>query len=87
MITYYTTTRIWLSLEQYTNKGLTQEQMKEIISDINDRGSSSSKLRVTESGLNGNLIVETFCVNPDSIDLIVSFIRNKLEDKVKVLCL
>jgi hypothetical protein len=85
MIRYHTSTRIWLSLEQYYNRGITPKQIEDIIKAIDDPF-SSLYLRCQPMGINGNLIVEYLGPNgcaQDIVDLIESAIEYRCRiDKV-----
>lgn len=76
-IDYHTTTNIWLSLEDYSNAGLTQEKIIDIIKKISDPYSSLN-LRAKPMGLNNNLIVESSCPSDKAYE-IVSEIVSEIE--------
>lgn len=60
MISFHTTTRVWLSLEEYTNKGLKQEELiEELRRTLDPGGFGLLPYRVEKMGLNHNIIVET----------------------------
>ena len=76
-LNFYTTTNISLSLEDFTNSGLTQAEMKAEIEKIPDlRG--TNKMWVEHSGFNHNLIVRTMCTHPDDIQEIVDRVQFRL---------
>ena len=79
MIDYYTTTLIHLSLEPYTNAGLTAEETKAIIEEIPDPGSSSLMLRCEHQGINDNWNVRTMAVSVVLIDWLVLHIEDRLK--------
>lgn len=82
LIGYSTSTRIWLSLEDYTNAGLTRARIVEAITRIKDPWSISLNLRVTNGPINENLIVECSApagVNAFAVDDLVHRIRVTLE--------
>lgn len=76
---YYRTSVIHLSLEDYTNAGLTQEEIEKEITQIDDPGSFSLKLRCTPSGLNYNLNVHTMSKSGGTVDDIVHKIKIRLD--------
>lgn len=81
-IEYHRTSQIWLSLSDFSNKGLTRDEMKEVIEKLPDLGSNTLTLSARPSGLNSNLIVDTQSVNPDTIADIVTNIRFALIKKL-----
>jgi len=70
-IKYYTTSRVWLSLEYYYNNGITPDRAKEIIENTRDPILSNVKLTCDLSGFNGNWIVNISCLDPRNIDDVV----------------
>lgn len=84
-LSYSTDIRIWLSLEDYHNNGLTSQQTKEIIENIVSpiqRGgySSFNKLRCEPSGLNGNWIVTNYANNYHEVEEVVRTIEYHLDN-------
>lgn len=75
MINYFTTTEIWLSLEDYYNQGLPPEKAKEIIERIRNPYGSNTYLSCEKSGLNDNWIVRTFAKTPEQIRNVVYLIE------------
>lgn len=83
MIVSNVTSVIWLSLEDYYNKGLTPARAKELIQTITDPGSAGGlKLYCTSSGLNGNWNVETQTRNGDYIEFIAMNIEFVLDEEL-----
>jgi hypothetical protein len=80
-LNYHTTTRIWLSLEPWTNAGLKQSDVIALIEGI--RQSHSSFLRAESSGLNHNVIVECHCGDREYIEAVVDEIRYRLNVMLK----
>ncbi len=70
---YHTTTRVWLSLEDYYNAGLTPERAKEIIESLRDE--DGYPLHCEPGGINRNWIVET---HEDLVGYLVLRIRSAL---------
>ena len=81
---YHCTTRIWLSMEYYHNKGLKPDRTKEIIDSLYDPCSPfGSTLRCEPMGLNHNWIVETSGTNPEDIRLVVDVIESNLRSELR----
>lgn len=78
---YHTTTLIWLSLEDYYNKGLDPEKAKEIIENMIDPIGQlgTTNLRCSPMGLNRNWIVETFANDDRDIEFVVRMIESQLK--------
>jgi hypothetical protein len=76
-IKHYTTSLVHLSLEEFTNKGVTQARIKATIEAMRDPGGASN-LWCTESGINHNLNVHTLLTNPEAIHELVLEIEDKL---------
>jgi len=89
-IDYHTDMRIWLSLEDYYNAGLTSERTKEIIESITDPTqcgiySSKYKLHCESSYLEGSWIVTSGAVNKYDVEEIVSNIKCLLDIELSLL--
>lgn len=56
---YFTTTRIWLHLEEFHNRGLTPERSKQIIEALPDPGSAVRSLHCEPMHVNNNWVIET----------------------------
>lgn len=83
MLVSNVTSVLWLSLEDYYNKGLTPARAKELIEKIPDPGSAGGlKLYCSSSGLNGNWNVETQATKRNYLELIEMFIEDALEDEM-----
>lgn len=80
MINYWVSSEIWLSLEDYYNKGITPKRAKELIESISD--ARGRKLNCRESGINDNWIVKTMMNNPDDHTRLVWKIESLLEDEL-----
>jgi hypothetical protein len=52
VINYFTTTRIWLHLQDFYNRGMTPERAKEVIEQIPDPGSHLNRNWIVETALN-----------------------------------
>jgi hypothetical protein len=76
---YHTTSLIHLSLEEYTNQGLSQAKIKEAIESLRDPGGTSN-LWCTESGINHNLNVHTMLTDEGDIHGLVLDIQEKILD-------
>jgi hypothetical protein len=81
---YNVSTRLWLSLEDYHNAGLTSEQTKEIIERLYDPVLSGTRLRCSPMGINGNWIVETWVHNDDAC-IVVDRIKHELDYELRQL--
>lgn len=84
MIRYFTTTEIWIHLEDYYNKGLEPEKAKEIIESIVNpfQGacySSTDTLQCEPMRINRNWIVKTQTNNPERIREIVEIIEHEIK--------
>lgn len=85
-IDYFTTSRVWLSLEYYYNKGITSDRVKEIIENMRDPISTNVNLTCELSGFNGNWIVNISCLDPNNIDYVVrdiDYLLNKELSKMR----
>lgn len=80
-IDYSTTSRIWLSLEDYYNAGLAPEQAKTEIEKIRI-DLSGNKLRCEPMGFNGNWIVEVPFKDPGMVNEVVSVIEYALDQSL-----
>ncbi len=69
-LNWHATTRLWLSLEPFTNAGLTQEEMTDVIERMG--------YRAERMGLNSNLIVEVDHCDHEEAKWIVGTIRHNL---------
>jgi hypothetical protein len=56
---YFVTSLIWLSLETYYNQGMTSDQARSLIENLNDPYGPNAKLYCARAGYNGNWKVET----------------------------
>lgn len=84
-VNFYRTSVLHLSLEDYHNAGLTNEQTKEIIEKIPDPGMTSGynfKLRCTPQGINGNWNVHTSLHDFEEICDLVTYIEYHLDRAV-----
>lgn len=79
---YFTTTNIWLSLEDYHNAGLTSKQTKAIIEETPDPFSMHSRLTCRSAGVNGNWIVSTNAKRNKDIRYVVDLIEKRLESAI-----
>jgi hypothetical protein len=82
-ISWSATTRLWLSLEEFTNAGLTQARIIEIIKAMPDPGSMSMRLGATEMHVNRNVIVETCLRDAADLQDLVSHIKLLLEEELR----
>ncbi len=73
-LNWHATTRLWLSLEPFTNAGLTQAEMTEVVERLG--------YRVESMGLNHNLIVEVDHCDHEGAKSIVGAIRHFLHQRV-----
>lgn len=80
---YYTTTIIHLSLEYYTNAGLSQERMMQIIQGIPDPGSCCCRLSCEKACINENINVHTLLHHGADINDLVHYIRTRLDHALK----
>ena len=88
MINYFRTTIIWLSLEDFYNRGLSSEEAKIVIENISepfqkDGFSSSLKLQCEKQYINGNWNVKTFSTDQWEIKKIVEMIEFRLNEYLK----
>lgn len=81
-IGFHVTTRVWLSLERFTNAGLDQQRIIEIIKSMPDAGSNALSLRAEEMRVNHNVIVETNLTDWDALELMVERIQRRLEEEL-----
>lgn len=77
MINYYTTTDIYLSIEDYTNKGLKQDDIIEMISH------NFSCIYPKKSGINHNIIISTKSKDEEVIRELVFWIEEKLNEMLE----
>lgn len=82
-LTYYTTTKIHLSLEDFHNAGMTPDQTKACIEGIINpfQGgcySSGDRLRCFRSGINNNWPVEVSPSSQSNIAYVVGLIEDAL---------
>ncbi len=82
-ISWFTTTRIWLHLEPYTNAGLSSERATAILREMPDPGNGTLSLRVQSMGVNRNLIVETSLVDSHEIRDLVGQIEQRLTEETR----
>jgi len=85
-INYHTDRRIWLSLEDYHNAGISSERSKEIIESIKDPVSCSCwphNLSCSSMGINGNWIVSSSAMTNSEIDYVVGAIVDSLYEELK----
>ena len=80
-IHYRTSTNVWLSLEEFYNRGLTSQEAREVIETF--RTSNNLYLLAESMGLNGNWIVDVGRLTPDQIACLVSHIENSLEQRLR----
>lgn len=81
-LSYWVSSIIWLSLEDWYNAGLTPERAREIIEGIQDPGMMAflgSRLRCETQGVNGNWNVRIATTDPRTIVKTVSLIRDRLD--------
>lgn len=83
MIHSHVSSTIWLTLEEYYNKGVTPEQAKEAIEALPDLGSSSLRLVCESQGLNYNWNVRTTATSPYIIKDILRMIEMALNRLLK----
>ena len=77
MINYHISTRIWLSLEEYYNSGITPQQIENVIKKMRDPFRSLC-LRCQPMGVNGNFIVEYSGPSNDA-PIIVCMIEEEID--------
>lgn len=84
-IRWSATTRLWLSLEEYSNAGLSQERMVEVIGAMRDPGSATLNLRAVRMGVNSNVIVETSLAprEPWALLDLVDWIQDRLDGELE----
>ncbi len=80
---YHITTVIWLSLEDFYNRGLTPEQAKTIIEAMDDPAGGSLRLRCENQFINGNWNVHTGLLDQHRIYNLVLDIYRSLEMAVE----
>jgi len=82
MIKYHTSTRVWLSLENYYNQGITPEEAKKVIENLKDL-SFDYHIHCEASGLNQNWIFDVHdeCVIPEIISAIDFKLWNLVREK------
>jgi hypothetical protein len=72
---YFTTTEIFLELEDWYNAGLTSEVCKEVIESMVDPNSfTDDHFRCRSMGYNGNWVISTKAKNPGRINEIIEAI-------------
>ncbi len=77
---YYVSSRVHLHLENYHSEGLTPEETKACIEELQDPGSHlGTRVRCTPSGLNHNWIVHTLETMPERIQCLVLAIHSALD--------
>lgn len=77
------TTRVWLGLERFTNAGLDQHRIIEIIREMPDAGSQSLNLRAElDPRLGRNVVVETNLTDWEALELMVDRIQLRLEEEL-----
>ena len=88
-IDYFVTSELWLSLEDYTNAGLTSGQIREIIENITEPFQkngydSGHKLTCRPMMINGNWIVSTISTDTREFEIIVGLIEARLVRALEV---
>jgi hypothetical protein len=76
---YFVTSLIWLSLETYYNQGMTSDQARSLIENLNDPYGPNAKLYCARAGYNGNWKVETSALSSEQIADVVDRIHRALE--------
>lgn len=77
-ISYFSTSSLWLHLEDFTNLGITPEQAEQVIRSIPDPGSSTLNLSCEPMRINHNWIVRTMSCQPGDHEYIVATIESRL---------
>jgi hypothetical protein len=76
---YFTSTEIFLELEDWYNAGLTSEVCKEVIESMIDPNSFINEhFHCRSMGYNGNWVISTKSKNPDRINAIIEAIDLQL---------
>lgn len=81
-IDYYVSSSLHLSLEDFSNAGLTQDEMQTAIEQYGER--NRTILSVMRAGINSNLIVETQCNNSEFLQWLVNEIYDVLENLLEL---
>ncbi len=81
-IDYYATSCLWLSLEDFSNAGLTQDEMQAAIEKFHDRTRQLGPVR--RAFINSNLVVEVRTNDPVSHEYLVDQIHEVLEDLLEM---
>jgi hypothetical protein len=82
-INWWASSRLWLSLEDYTNAGLSQDEMQKCIEAINS-DHAGSVMNVVQMGVNSNLIVETHYTRQRDQQFLIDIIEFRLTALLEV---
>lgn len=80
---YHFDIRIWLSLEDYHNNGLSSQETKDIIESIYSDPRFNTKLRCSTMGINGNWIVSGMIENFYHAENLVREIEMRLDSALR----
>ena len=78
-IPYRETTSIWLNLKDYTNTGLSQSEIKEVIEKLHHQNNLFPQLTCEPSGFNHNLVITGLTCSSYVCGLIVDVLSYNLD--------